>query len=119
MKPQFAVLGLTMALGACGSSQYEPILDGPKSASYQRDLEACRQVAEQARNGNSEATAGAVAGAIIGALDAKDGDALGGGIGGAVVGGLLGSADAEAEFDKKSEKVIFNCLRGRGHAVVG
>jgi uncharacterized protein YcfJ len=121
MTSRIAGLLLTLSLiaGCAGSgAQVTPILDGEPTQAYQRDLEDCRSLARGQNQLDQETVAatliGAVAGAAIGDLD-DDGDALGG----AVAGGLLGGVSAAVEAMEKREEIVFHCLRGRGHRVVG
>jgi hypothetical protein len=58
-------------------------------------------------------------GGLIGAVDSDDGDEAGGLLAGAVVGGLIGSAEEGSQISDERDKIVFNCLRGRGHNVVG
>ena len=111
------VLALTLA--ACSDEPYAPIVDGPQSVQFQSDLEACRQVSLQRQNDSSARTGGAIVGGLVGGVEADDGDELGGVVAGALVGGLLGSAEASAETDEARDQIVFNCMRGRGHNVVG
>ena len=57
---------------------------------------------------------GAGAGGVLGAID-EDGDALGG----AVIGALAGAATGVTGASEKRAEIVLNCLRGRGHAIVG
>lgn len=109
-----------LAVAACGNSgaNYEPILDGPKTAAFQSDLNACQNLARNQKQFDKEtlgATAmGAGAGAVLGEVD-SDGDALGGAIAGALAGGIAGMVNA----GERRQAIVVQCLRNRGHHVVG
>ncbi len=111
------LLGLTLA--ACSDAPYTPILDGPRNAQFQSDLDACRQVSQQRQSDGTATTGGAIVGGLVGGAEADDGDELGGVVAGAVIGGLLGSAEENAETEEARDEIVFNCMRGRGHNVVG
>ena len=121
MKPMLiAPLALTALLGACANSgaNVEPILDGSPNARYESDLAACRALARSQSQLDHETMAaaalGAGAGGVLGAID-EDGDALGG----AVIGALAGAATGGTGASEKRAEIVLNCLRGRGHAIVG
>ncbi len=112
----FLMCGLVVS--AC-SGPYTPIVDGAVGPRYQQDLAECRQVSMQKQSTNAGATGGAIVGGLIGGVEADSNDTLEGVIAGAVVGGLIGSAEENAEVDDARDKIVFNCMRGRGHNVVG
>lgn len=121
MKPTLiAPVCLIALLGACAGSgaDVEPILDGPPNAQFQGDLTACRELARNQTHLDQETMAAAAIGAgiggVLGAVDGA-GDALGG----AVAGALAGTAMGLSEAHDTREAIVLNCLRGRGHAVVG
>lgn len=113
-------LPLVVAIAACSNSgaNYQPILDGPKDAAYQSDLASCRALAKNQTQLNRQtmgkAAIGAGIGAALGSAD-EEGDATGGAIAGALAGGLTGVGDAR----EKKQSILINCMRGRGHNVVG
>ncbi|SLN31435.1 hypothetical protein PSA7680_01516 [Pseudoruegeria aquimaris] len=120
MKPFLLLLLLPLGLGACADSgaNHTPVLDGPPNATYRADLAACRRLAKEQGQLDRE-TAGATvlgagAGALLGAAD-DDGDAIGGAIAGALAGGAAGTVNAS----NRREEILIECLRGRGHRVVG
>ncbi|SFR01449.1 glycine zipper family protein [Poseidonocella sedimentorum] len=113
-------LALTALLGACAEmgTDVDPILDGAPNARFESDLAACRDLARNQSQLDHETMASAALGAGIGGLLGKvdeDGDALGG----AVVGALAGAAAGVSNASDAREEIVLNCLRGRGHAVVG
>ena len=121
MKPiLIAHLALAGLLGACanGGADVEPILDGAPTASFQSDLSACRGLARDQRQLDrgtmGSAAIGAGIGGVLGEAD-DDGDALGG----TIVGALVGAAAGASEASDTREAIVKDCLRGRGHRVVG
>jgi uncharacterized protein YcfJ len=121
MKPTIlASCGAALMLSACADSgaNYRPILDGTPTPAFQSDLAACQSLAQNQRQFDHEtagaAVLGAGAGALLGGFD-DDGDALGGAVAGALAGGVAGAVNAS----ERREAIIVECLRGRGHRVVG
>ena len=120
MKPIYLTVILPVLLTACANSgaNYTPILDGAPTATFQSDLAACQNLARNQRQFDREtmgaAALGAGAGAVLGEVD-DDGDALAGAIVGAVAGGAAGAVNAT----ERREAIVTQCLRGRGHRVVG
>ena len=108
-----------LAITACSDDPYTPIVDGPHNVKFETDLAACRQVSQQRQKTKSGATGGAIIGGLIGGADASDGNEIDGAIAGAVIGGLIGSAEEGSEVDDARDRIVFNCMRGRGHKVVG
>jgi uncharacterized protein YcfJ len=119
MKPLFT-LPMIAFVAACANSgaDYQPVLDGPRSVGFQSDLSACRTLAKRQsqfdRNTMASAALGAGTGAVLGELD-NDGDALAG----AVIGALAGGAAGAVEASERREGIVKECMRGRGHNVVG
>ena len=116
------LIGLGVALTGCANTgaAYQPILDGPQNAAYQNDLVECQELAREHslmnENTKSDALVGALIGGAIGALD--DGG-IGNALGGAAVGGAAGAATGAYEARDERSRIVVNCLRGRGHRVVG
>jgi uncharacterized protein YcfJ len=106
-------------LAACADSgaNYTPILDGAPTAAFQSDLGACQTLARNQTQFDNDTLGATVMGAGAGALlgQADTGDALGGALAGALAGGVAGTVDA----GERREAIVVECLRGRGHAVVG
>lgn len=111
---------LSVLVSDCADSgaNHTPILDGPPTAAFQSDLSACQALARDQREFDQEtagaAALGAGAGALFGAAD-DDADAVGGAIAGALAGGVAGAVTAS----ERREAIVLECLRGRGHRVVG
>lgn len=118
MKTQLTLSAAVLVLlAACADSgaNYRPILGGTPTAAYEADLNACQALARSQFEGEATASAmlGAGAGAVLGELDGDD--ALGGAIAGALAGGVAGSV----EVNERRQAIVVECLRGRGHPVVG
>ena len=111
---------LPFAVSACAGTgaDYAPILDGPQTPAYRSDLSACQALARNQHQFDQEtagaAVLGAGAGALFGAAD-DDADVAGGAIAGALAGGVAGAVNA----NDRREAIVVECLRGRGHRVVG
>jgi uncharacterized protein YcfJ len=120
MKPIYFFIVLSTLVAACADSgaNYTPILDGAPTAAFQSDLAACQSLARNQRQFDQETIGatvlGAGAGAIMGEAD-DHGDALGGAIVGALAGGAAGAVNAS----DRREAIVVECLKGRGHRVVG
>lgn len=106
-----------MAACADSGANYQPILDGTPTGTYQADLTACQGLARNQNQFDQETMAATVLGAGIGAAlgEADSDDALGGAIAGALAGGVSSAVDAS----ERREAIVVECLRGRGHRVVG
>lgn len=113
-----SLAGLVL-ITACADSgaNYQPILDGAPTAAYQADLAECRALARNQPKFKQEAIGGAALGAGIGAAlgQAESDDALGGAIAGALAGGVASAVDG----NERRQVIVVECLRGRGHRVVG
>lgn len=118
MKPQLILSAVGIVLvAACADrgANYRPILDGTPTPAYEADLAACQALA---RDQFDKETLGAtVLGTGVGAAlgEADNGDALGGAVAGALTGGVASAVDVS---DRRAA-IVVECLRGRGHRVVG
>jgi outer membrane lipoprotein SlyB len=123
---RFLTVAVAMATLTGCAQTYQPVVDtkGHDSARYQQDLFECRQYAEQvspagkaAVSGLGGAAAGAALGAITGALvggvSAGSGAALG-----AATGGAVGVGAGAYSGVQEQERIINNCMRGRGYNVL-
>ena len=123
---RFVTLAVAMATLAGCAQTYQPVVDtkGQDSARYQQDLYECRQYAEQVSPAGQAAVGGlggaaggaalgAITGALVGGVSAGEGAAFGAATGGAVGVG----AGAYRGIDEQ-QRVIDNCLRGRGYNVL-
>lgn len=119
MKKTLMIAVLLPALAACADSgaNYQPILDGQPTAAFQSDLAACHALARNQNQFDQERVAatvlGAGAGAILGEADSDDA------LGGAVAGALAGRVASSVDVSEQREAIVIECLRGRGHRVVG
>jgi outer membrane lipoprotein SlyB len=123
---RLVTLAVAMATLAGCAQTYQPVVDtkGQDSARYQQDLYECRQYAEQVSPAGQAAVGGlggaaggaalgAITGALVGGVSAGEGAAFGAATGGAVGVG----AGAYRGIDEQ-QRVIDNCLRGRGYNVL-
>jgi len=119
MKKTLMITALLPSLVACAGSgaNYTPILDGQPTSTFQSDLEACQALARNQNQFDQERVAATVLGAGAGAIlgEADSGDALGGAVAGALAGGVASSVDV----NEQREAIVIECLRDRGHRVVG
>lgn len=119
MKKTLIIAASLPVLAACAGNgaNYTPILDGAPSATYEADLAACRALARDQNQFDRERVAatllGAGAGAVLAEADGEE--ALGGALAGALAGGLASTVDVA----ERREAIVVECLRGRGHRVVG
>lgn len=105
--------------GCAGTADnYQPIVDGSKSHSYNSDLTACQSLSRQKSYLNGDVKTSALIGGAIGALAGAGGDS-GDLLGGALVGSLTGGADEAIETRTARKNIVIQCMRQRGHAVVG
>ena len=118
MKTQLslAVAGLVL-VAACSDTgaNYRPILDGTPTPAYEADLTACQALARDQFEHETLGTTvlGAGAGAVLAEVDT--GEAAGGAIAGALAGGVASAVDV----NERRQSIVIECLRGRGHRVVG
>jgi outer membrane lipoprotein SlyB len=120
-----SILIAVTVLGGCAQS-YQPIVDtkGQDTARYQQDLYECRQYAQQvsptgdaAIGGLGAAAGGAALGAIAGAILPGFGAGTGAAVG-AATGGVVGVAGGATKGVTDQQRIINNCLRGRGYSVL-
>lgn len=112
-------LFIVMVLCTLTACATQPIIDtqGKSMAQYDQDLADCRVIAEQVRTGQKVAVgaaAGAAIGAAIGAAVGDSGTAQR--VTGA--GAISGSAKGLGRGLNEKQRVIHNCLRNRGYAVL-
>lgn len=110
-------------LNACqsgrGPGYSGPIVDpqGVDMTRYQGDLSECQVIAEQVPVGERTAVGaatGAVLGGAVGAVVGNRNTAARGAGVGAIGGGVRGAASGMSERDR----VVHNCLRGRGYRIL-
>ncbi len=111
------LLPILLMIAGCAN---EPIIDthGVDQAKYERDLAECKSFSEQVSVGKEAVEHGAIGaavGAVFGAV-LGDSSSVGRGAGaGAVSGGTGGATEAE----RRKERIVFRCLKGRGYKVLG
>ena len=117
----FAII-ITSACATNSGANYEPIVDGSKTASYTTDLSQCQTLAEDHAYLNDDTQQnmmiGAALGAVIGLADGEVSDTEGA-IGGAVAGAIGGAIDGSVEARGERKQIVVQCMAGRGHKVVG
>ncbi|HEX9465113.1 MAG TPA: hypothetical protein VGB82_21130 [Alphaproteobacteria bacterium] len=122
-----AILAVALGLSACagGGADYQPVVDmrGHTDAAYDRDIAACQQTARAARNNTNvaeDAGMGAAGGAAVGAVAGAIGGAplLGAGVG-ALAGLGIGGGLEESKTENREERIVKNCMRGRGYTILG
>lgn len=125
MKKLLTLAVAMTTLAGCAQT-YQPVVDtkGHDSARYQQDLFECRQYAEQvspagkaAVSGVGGAAAGAALGAITGALVGGVSAGTGAAVG-AATGGAVGLGSGAYSGVEEQERIINNCMRGRGYNVL-
>lgn len=118
--PALPALISVIALSACSQTgaNYTPIVDGAQGFNFQQDLAACQNLARSQKQFDQNAwgatAVGAGTGALLGGVD-DDVTALEGALVGAIAGGAAGAVEAS----EKRQSIIVECLKGRGHSVVG
>ncbi len=123
-------LGLFLTtLSACVSqSQWRPTVDTYGSSRAQfvsRDEAECRNLAMQSSGSTTGETArGAVGGGLLGAaagaaIGAAAGNAGRGAAIGAAAGGVGGGAMRANQSNQQFQRVFNQCMRNRGHTVLG
>ena len=125
MKRLMTLVVAMATLAGCAQT-YQPVVDtkGHDTARYQQDLYECRQYAEQVSPAGQAAVGGlggaaggaalgAITGALVGGVSAGEGAALG-----AATGGAVGVGAGAYRGVDEQQRVIDNCLRGRGYNVL-
>ncbi len=105
-----------MAVAGCAGKS-GPVIDpaGVDMVQYEKDLAECEQIAQQVEQKAGEKAVGGalVTGAIGAVLGGSDGAKKGAGVG--LIGG---AARGSGETSRERDKVVKNCLRNRGYAVL-
>lgn len=109
---------LLVLVAACSGARRSGVVIDPEGvdmAQYQSDLADCQHIAEQV---DEKAGAGAVGGAVVGgAIGAIVGNSTTAARG-AGVGGVIGLAKGGTATRREKQRVVKNCLRNRGYAVL-
>jgi len=112
---RFAAGLAALAVAGCAANT-GPIIDtkGVNMAQYEEDLAQCSVYQDQV-----SLPAGMVKGAAAGGATGAATGIFTGGIGRAAgVGAVLGSAQSARENERIRQRVVNNCLRGRGYRVL-
>lgn len=111
------VVTIAWLLAACAQ---QPIVDmkGVDREQYRQDLAECEQYAQQVSTGEEvakHAVIGAAVGGAIGAVvgDSRTAERVAG------AGAISGSTKGAARAEQRKDRVVFNCLKGRGYKVLG
>lgn len=116
MRIRIIVPALVLALAAGCASHPDPIVDtkGVNRVTYETDLRECREYADEvsvAEGAAKGAAAGAVVGAAAGAISGNADR-------GAGYGAIGGGTRSAIYNQREKERVVKNCLRGRGYRVL-
>jgi hypothetical protein len=101
----------------CGCAAHpEPIIDtrGVDMVRYEGDMADCETYGQQIRieqGAAKGAAAGAVVGTATGAISGNAGS-------GAGYGAIFGAAESARLNDREKQRVVKNCMRGRGYRVL-
>ena len=111
----YKLIILLVALAGCAAHP-DPIVDmkGVDPERLARAQAECEQYAEQIRVSDGVAKGSAVGAAVGAAAGAINGDVSRGAANGALYGGTRSGLGA----DRDKQKVVNNCLRGRGYRVL-
>ena len=118
---QIAIISLTIITAGCAntSARYEPIVDGNPGALYTTDLTACQSLATKRLFINDDVKSEVVMGAVTGAILSGADDGWDGVLPGAIVGSMLGGGTRAWETRGERKNIVIECMRQRGHRVVG
>lgn len=115
----FVALGAAILISACSGigSNYEPTIDAPKDAKYYSDLAACQQLAKTRKYNSSQNAALTAGGAAVGGLVNSKGD-RNDILDGAAIGAAAGAAAGGINTTIEQQRIVRNCMIGRGYKVV-
>jgi uncharacterized protein YcfJ len=108
-----------LAAAACGEfgSDYVPILDGPKTTTYLSDLESCQDLARGQSFDENTIGATVIGGVVGGAFGDQSGGVTS--AEGALIGAVLGLFGGAIDETEQRQSIARECMKGRGHRVVG
>lgn len=108
---------LLVPLAGCAN---DPIVDmrGVDPARLDQDLAECRAYAAQVNTPAEAAKHGGIGAAVGGAIGAIIGDSGTAGKG-AGIGAVSGATKGAGRAEQRKERVVRNCLKGRGYKVLG
>lgn len=106
---------LALCAVACAANP-DPIVDmqGVDPVLYEQDLADCKQYSRQIRTEVGVAKGAAGGAAVGGAIGAIGGDTAKG----AGVGAVAGGAKSAQLNEREKQRVVKNCMRGRGYKVL-
>ncbi|MDP2517075.1 glycine zipper family protein [Shimia thalassica] len=123
MKTLFALIPL-VALAACSGTgaSHQPVLSTKSGPTYEADLSTCQSLAKSqpvmSPDTKTTLAKGATIGALVGLAD--DGVSSAEGLAAGAVAGLIGGGlSAEEDVRSARKAIVVQCLRDKGHPVVG
>ena len=124
MKPLVStaiILVTAQIISGCANTAagYRPLVDGMRAKNFEMDLFACQELATERSYLNDDVKSEALLGSGIGSLIGAAGEGLDGAIVGAILGGVAGTASRAWETREERKKVVIECMKQRGHKVVG
>ncbi len=111
------VLLSLVTLGGCATRKHDIVIDpkGVDMGNYSQDLAECKQISRQVDSKvGKRAVGGAIIGGVAGEIIGNKNSTKNGAKLGALGGGLRGAAATKRE----RTRVVKNCLRRRGYAVL-
>ena len=113
---KLSILPLVLLVGCAN----EPIIDrkGVDETAYQQDLAECRAYAEEVDTPTETVKGGAIGAAVGTAVGTIFGDGRGAERG-AGIGAIAGGSDGLTEAERRKERILYRCLKGRGYRVLG
>lgn len=114
------LVGLSLGVLMLAGCANDPIIDmrGVDERQYRQDLADCRGYAGQvnvAESAAKEAAVGAAVGGLIGAAigDSETAERIGG------AAAVSGAAEGAGSAEKRKQRVLYRCMKGRGYKVLG
>ena len=115
------ILVTALVISGCANTAagYRPLVDGMRAKNFERDLFACQELATERSYLNDDVKSEALLGSGIGTLIGAAGEGLDGAIVGAIVGGVAGTVGRAWETREDRKNIVIECMKQRGHKVVG
>jgi hypothetical protein len=115
------VIAVAVGVTACSNSaaRYVPVVDGPKDAAFSDDLSACQDLAEERSYLNGDTRSNALLTGGIGTVIGAAEEGIGGAIAGGLIGSVLGAGGTAWKARDERKAIVVDCMRGRGHQIVG
>ncbi|MEQ9694225.1 glycine zipper family protein [Shimia sp. SDUM112013] len=115
---------LMLALSACSGTgaSHHPIVSGKSGPTYDSDLQSCQNLAQSqpvmSPDTRTTLAKGAVLGAVVGLAD--DGVSNAEGLAAGALAGMIGGGlAAEKDLRDSLKAIVVQCMRDKGHPVVG